>query len=240
MKVIFVHGMCATGMSWNDFHLNLAKEFEKPEDGGPTFHEPLTLTGIDPEDQIGFQELSQRDVYNASEKTMADWVNNVIDAFPDGDARDVCLIGHSQGGSVISHVADAKPDRIARLIFIAAMLPIEGQNAEQIMGKAQDDINCEFAIRDFARLVGIGGMVRQPKLPTEASLTLEDEARQLSRCYLLTELDGVLPIKLQKRMVKAYDDDEMPVTTDSVSTGHFPQFENQSELVSKLVPWIPN
>lgn len=240
MNVIFVHGMCATGESWNDLHLELAREFKKPKDGGPTFIEPLTLPGVDSTKKIGLQEMMTQDVYNDSKKDMSDWVAHVAKAFPKSTDRDVCLIGHSQGGAVVSHVADTHPDRIARIIYVAAMLPAKGQTAGEIADKARTMSDPELAFADLKRLVKAGGLVRQPRAPTKAGLTLESGARSLDRCFLLAEQDGVLPYDLQKLMVKAYTDDGMTVTADSLPTGHLPQYQKPDALVAKLKNWIPN
>lgn len=239
MKIIFVHGMCATGESWNDLHVALTKEFKKPNDGGPTFIEPLTLPGVDPAEKIGLEEMMAQAVYNDSEKDMSDWVEHVASAFPPGSDRDVCLIGHSQGGAVISHVADAQPGRISRLIYVAAMLPASGQTARQIVDEAQTMSNPELALADLARLVKVGGLVRQPEAPTNARLTLETAARDLDRCFLFAEHDGVLPYDLQKQMVEAYTDDGMAITIESLATGHLPQLQDRDALVAKLKKWIP-
>ena len=43
------------------------------------------------------------------------------------DLRDVVLIGHSYGGMVASGVADRARDRVARLIYLDAFVPADGQ-----------------------------------------------------------------------------------------------------------------
>ena len=43
------------------------------------------------------------------------------------DLRDVILVGHSYGGMVASGVADRARDRVARLIYLDAFVPADGQ-----------------------------------------------------------------------------------------------------------------
>ncbi|MFA6267926.1 MAG: alpha/beta hydrolase [Pseudolabrys sp.] len=49
------------------------------------------------------------------------------------DLRDVCLIGHSYGGMVATGVADRARDRVAKLIYIDAFVPRDGESAFDVM-----------------------------------------------------------------------------------------------------------
>ena len=51
----------------------------------------------------------------------------VIDCLVQQDLRDVVLVGHSYGGSVIQKVAEACHERIARLVFYNAFVLLDGQ-----------------------------------------------------------------------------------------------------------------
>jgi pimeloyl-ACP methyl ester carboxylesterase len=44
------------------------------------------------------------------------------------DLRDILLVGHSYGGMVATGVADRVPDRIARLVYLDAFVPQDGQS----------------------------------------------------------------------------------------------------------------
>jgi pimeloyl-ACP methyl ester carboxylesterase len=50
------------------------------------------------------------------------------------DLRDVVLIGHSYGGMVATGVADRAEGRIARLIYLDAFAPKDGQSLFQLVG----------------------------------------------------------------------------------------------------------
>lgn len=61
---------------------------------------------------------------------MADWIDAItsrIDAI-DGD---VVLIGHSGGGNVAWGAADARPDRVARVIFVDTIPPAPGRGISE-------------------------------------------------------------------------------------------------------------
>jgi pimeloyl-ACP methyl ester carboxylesterase len=56
--------------------------------------------------------------------SLASWRGALREVIEDGDV----LVGHSMGGFAISLAADEVPDRIARLIFLSAAVPIEGES----------------------------------------------------------------------------------------------------------------
>jgi len=60
--------------------------------------------------------------------THTDCVNSVVDIIKQHDLREVVLVGHSFGGSVISRVVAYVPDRIERLIFLDAFVLEDGQS----------------------------------------------------------------------------------------------------------------
>ena len=43
--------------------------------------------------------------------------------------RDAVLVGHSYGGSIISGVADAEPDRVRALVYLDALVPEDGDSS---------------------------------------------------------------------------------------------------------------
>ncbi len=49
------------------------------------------------------------------------------------DLTGVVLVGHSYAGMVISAVAERVPDRIAELVFLDAMVPVDGESACDVM-----------------------------------------------------------------------------------------------------------
>ena len=59
------------------------------------------------------------------------------------DGHDTVLVGHSYGGSIISGVADAQPDRVRALVYLDALIPEHGDsswsmtNDEYISGSAR-------------------------------------------------------------------------------------------------------
>jgi len=50
------------------------------------------------------------------------------------DLRDVVLVGHSYGGMVVTAVAEQAAERIGRLVYLDASVPIDGQSNDDVIG----------------------------------------------------------------------------------------------------------
>ncbi len=102
MDVILVPGLWLDASSWRDILPAL-------EAAGHTPH-PLTLPGV------GAPAVDSADL------GIADWVDAVVAEI---DAREgpVVLVGHSGGGNVVWGAADARPDRVARVVFVDTIPP---------------------------------------------------------------------------------------------------------------------
>ncbi|GAB3295612.1 alpha/beta fold hydrolase [Parasphingorhabdus pacifica] len=65
--------------------------------------------------------------------TLDDHVAQAVDALravpvEAEQAKDAVLVGHSYGGSIISGVADAEPDRVRALVYLDALVPEDGDS----------------------------------------------------------------------------------------------------------------
>lgn len=57
-------------------------------------------------------------------------IQDIVNVILYEDLHDIVLVGHSYGGMVITGVADRVPDRIQRLIYIDALLPLDGESVD--------------------------------------------------------------------------------------------------------------
>lgn len=111
MHVILVHGMWLDGSTWDQVVPAL-------ERAGHRTH-ALTLPGMESKDT------------DRSEITLRDHVDAIvaaIDALDPADGR-VVLVGHSVGGVLVHAAADARVDRVARVVYVASEPAGDGEPA---------------------------------------------------------------------------------------------------------------
>lgn len=54
-------------------------------------------------------------------------IDSIVEFIATNDLSDLRLVGHSYGGMLISGVADRMPDRIRRLVYVNAFVPLPGE-----------------------------------------------------------------------------------------------------------------
>ncbi|AXE83392.1 alpha/beta fold hydrolase [Streptomyces sp. Go-475] len=64
-------------------------------------------------------------------------VDDIVDLIAAEDLTEVVLVGHSYAGLVVSSAANRVPDRIARLVYLDAMVPEDGESAADVMPVTQ-------------------------------------------------------------------------------------------------------
>lgn len=62
-----------------------------------------------------------------SEIGLGEAIRSLVDYLQQHDLRDVRLVGHSYGGMLISGAVDALPERIRRLVYVNAFVPLNGE-----------------------------------------------------------------------------------------------------------------
>lgn len=71
--------------------------------------------------------------------TLADYGAEVADLLFFEDLKDVVFVGTSMGGMVVCEAAERAPERIKRLIFIDALVPLPGESVPTINNRAPHD-----------------------------------------------------------------------------------------------------
>ncbi|MFJ2505371.1 alpha/beta fold hydrolase [Microbacterium sp. NPDC087592] len=110
MDIILIPGLWLDASSWNDVIPAL-------ERAGHRVH-ALTMPGL------GEPATATSDV------GIADWVDAAVAAVDEVDG-DVVVVGHSGGGNVAWGVADARPDRVSRVIFVDTVPPPPGNGISE-------------------------------------------------------------------------------------------------------------
>ncbi|GAA1522108.1 pimeloyl-ACP methyl ester carboxylesterase [Agromyces terreus] len=106
MDIILIPGFWLDAASWGDVVPILEEAGHRPH--------PVTLPGLESVD-ADRREIGLRDHIDA--------VVRLVDTF----AEPVVLVAHSGGGAVAHGVADARPDRVARVVYVDAGPLADGQ-----------------------------------------------------------------------------------------------------------------
>lgn len=227
MDIILIPGLWLDASSWNEITPALEK-------AGHRTH-PLTLPGMESRD-ADRSGIGLRDHVDAVAVT--------VDAI-DGP---VVLVGHSGGGAVAHAVADVRPDRIARVVYVdSAPLGPGGV------------INDELPVVD--------GEIPLPDwnvFEDEDLVDLDDDLREAFRARAIPAPKNVafdkqvlgderrfdVPITLiccefGSAMVRAWIEQDVPfvkeiatvkdVTYIDLPTGHWPQFTKPAELAEAIL-----
>ncbi|AFA75941.1 putative esterase [Gordonia polyisoprenivorans VH2] len=191
---VLVHGACHGGWSWRPVAEILREQ-------GHTVYTP-TLPGLGAEDARTRVRLS-------------DSVAALIDYVATRDLYDIVLVGHSWGGFPVSGAAAAIADRIDRLVYWSAFVPLTGESLIDLCPPAYGDmfrasaqssrdnsVMFPFEVFATAFMQDVGAEVqrvihplleRQPFHTMNDSLDLDDWARlALPSVYLLAEDDLAL------------------------------------------------
>jgi pimeloyl-ACP methyl ester carboxylesterase len=188
------------------------------------------------------------------EITLAAYTKRVCETL-NAQAEPVILVGHSMGGIVITQVAEERPEKIQRLVYLAAFLVQNGESLSQVAQTDSDSlvlpnlmVNVEqgsltfkegaplkdmfygdCSDEDVARATSL--LVPQAHAPMETpvSITAEHFGR-VPRVYIECLRDRVISPSIQKMMYTA-----TPCQTIlSMQTSHSPFFSAPQELVRHL------
>ncbi|MCR2818567.1 alpha/beta hydrolase [Microbacterium sp. zg.Y1090] len=105
MDIILIPGLWLDASSWDDTLPALRAAGHSPR--------PLTLPGV------GATAAESAGI------GMTDWIEAVV-AEIDAASGPVVLVGHSGGGNVAWGAADARPDKVARVVFVDSVPPPSG------------------------------------------------------------------------------------------------------------------
>src|SRR4051794_6397705 len=203
---ILVHGSWHGGWCWDSVAMLLAGS-------GHVVHAPdLAGLGDDRSDLAGI--------------TLAGWRDQIV-ALLDAAEEPVVLVGHSRGGIVISEAAEARPEKIARLVYVAAFLLRDGESISRTMradGSSlilpnlivfEDGISSivrrEALAETFygdctaAEIAAATSRLRpEPVLPNRTPVHVTAECfGRVRRAYIATAADRAVPPALQHRMYTA-------------------------------------
>jgi pimeloyl-ACP methyl ester carboxylesterase len=227
METILIAGFWLDGDSWGSIADDLRA-------AGHTVHAP-TLPGMESK------------VADRSSITLRDHVDAVIDLV-DSVEGPVALVGHSGGGAIAWAVADARPDRIDRLVYVDSgplgdggcindelpivdgEIPLPDWSAfEGELADFTDEIKEEFIVR----------AIPQPAHVATDKQVLENDARYDIPSVVITT---TFPAETMRKMMAEghrYFAELAKVRANvdivDLPTSHWPQFTKPPELSKQLV-----
>ena len=222
MDVILIPGFWLDATSWNGVLPALHA-------AGHTAH-PLTLPGLESKDA---------DRSGITLRTHVDAVVDVVDGFD----HPVVLVGHSGGGAIAHAVADARPDRIARVIYVdSGPLPHGGVINDELPSDGADTPLPDWSVFGEEDLVDMTPEVRAAieavAVPEPSGVPADPQVLSDERRYgvPVTVITSTFP-EAQMRDLIAQGHPyftELASITDwevvELPTGHWPQFTKPAEL----------
>jgi pimeloyl-ACP methyl ester carboxylesterase len=163
------------------------------------------------------------------------------------------LVGHSFGGAIANEMVGICPEKISKIIYVSALVPLRGEKPFDLMNKT-DNMN-------YSKVVTFGKFKIIPKeaktffagtdstvkpaatlpalYPEWSSLGSEmiqyDEAKfnAIPKVYLYTEKDTILSLTTQFQ----YTSRTGIKNSDGVPTGHYPMISNPERLAALITKW---
>lgn len=155
----------------------------------------------------------------------------------------VTLVGHSMAGAIVSEAAARRPDKIARLVFLCAYLPCDGESVfdvialnrshepstaiELALQMSHDKRSCTVDSEQIVQLfyncapddAAADAKARfgvQATLPLAAKARIDEDAlARVKSTYILCAQDRVIPVHHQRRMLtRRYCDVLLQLDTD--------------------------
>jgi pimeloyl-ACP methyl ester carboxylesterase len=179
-----------------------------------------------------------------------DSVCKIVDAHPEP----IVLVGHSMGGGIITQTAEYRPHKIKLLVYIAALLPKDGQAMFDLVQQDTDSLVLpnmdvladqpasivrEAALKDLFYAdcsdedvaLAKSSLVPQPMAPGRTPLkTTELNFGRTARVYIECLRDRAVTPSLQRKLYTS-----LPfLKVISMDTSHSPFFSAPAELAGHL------
>ncbi|HRH50320.1 MAG TPA: alpha/beta fold hydrolase [Panacibacter sp.] len=155
---------------------------------------------------------------------LKDYVKTVTDAINQQKGK-VILVGHSMAGEVISQVAENIPNKIEKLIYVAAYIPKNGESVTDLSKK--DNTSKVGAALEFSKDYSLATIKREvvhdnicadcpdymkdvlvkyhraePVKALNDKAVLTAKFASIQKYYIATTKDQVVPYALQQQMIK--------------------------------------
>jgi pimeloyl-ACP methyl ester carboxylesterase len=227
MEIIMIPGFWLDGSSWDDVAPALRQ-------AGHTVHTP-TLPGLES------MEANREGI------GLRDHVDAVV-ALIDSTSDPVVLVGHSGGGAIAHAAVDARPDRVARVIYVDSGPLGDGGVINDEFPVTGDEIPLpDWSVFDEATLVDIGDELRasmqERAIPQPARVATDRQVLTDPRRYDVPVT--IVSCEYPGAMIREWMEQGHPFTAElakiesveivDLPTGHWPQFTRPADLVASIL-----
>ncbi|MEV0254925.1 alpha/beta hydrolase [Streptomyces sp. NPDC050732] len=223
-EFILVAGAWLGSWAWDD----VARELRAAGHGA----HPLTLSG-----------LADKQGVPAGQQTH---VRDVVDEVERLGLRDVVLVGHSYAGIPVGQAAERIGDRLRRVVFVDAVVPVADESFASMWWQGQTAFEARLAeddgfwVPDAADFDGqgldseqlariAGGTTPHPGATLTEPAVLEGSLGELPATYVKCLLDGAEPMDDVAELLKSEH-----WRLVEMDTGHWPMFSQPRELARVL------
>ena len=188
--------------------------------------------------------------------TLDAYAERICDRLAD-EPEPVVLVGHSMGGVAITQAAARCPERIARLVYVAAFLPGDGQSLvdlTRLPEGAGDMVQANMAVEGEPPVATMPAAAAREAFyglctPEQAAWATEqlrpqalapfvtpvdlgrgDGDARLPRAYVVATQDRAIPTALQRRLVA----DNPDLDAVEIDADHSPFMSRTAELADAL------
>lgn len=235
MNLILIPGFWLDGASWDAVAAPLRA-------AGHTVH-ALTLPGLESRDAAR-GDIGLRDHVDAVIAAVD--ARDVARGNPVDSVSDIVLVGHSAGGAIAHAVADARPDAIARVIYVDSTPLGDGEVINDELPVVDGEVPLpDWSVFEDADLIDLTDELRvwfrEIAIPEPARVTSDAQALSDQRRYAVPATiicceftsdalrgwlaKGYLP---ELGLMQNYDLVDLP-------TGHWPQFTRPIELAETIL-----
>jgi pimeloyl-ACP methyl ester carboxylesterase len=227
MDIVLIPGFWLDGASWDDVASPIRS-------AGHTVH-ALTLPGLESPDA------------DRSGIGLRDHVDAVV-AVVDSIAGPVVLVGHSGGGAIAHAVADARPDRVARVIYVDAGPLAHGAAINDELPVVNGEVPLpDWSVFEDQDLVDLDedlrAKFRAMAIPEPVNVTRDKQVLSDERRYDVQST--VIACEFPSEVMKRWISDGHPYVAElakmkdvefvDLPTGHWPQFTKPRELAEVIL-----
>jgi pimeloyl-ACP methyl ester carboxylesterase len=225
MDIVLIPGLWLDGPSWDDVVPFL-------QQAGHDTH-ALTLPGMESRD-ADRSKITLRDQVEA--------VVAVIDSFDSTDG-DVVLVGHSGGGAIAHAAVDARPTRVARVVYVDSLPLGEGGVINDAFPAEDGDVPLpDWSLFDEEDLIDLDDELRagfrERALPAPVHVARDPQQLSDERRYdvPITVISCEFPSAVLQKLIEQGHGyvQELAKVRDveyiDLPTGHWPQFTRPKEL----------